>query len=228
MKLKNIFYLFLLISIYFFSCQQNNFDKKDIWEQYEFAVTIEDELSAMYFLNQIIQVDSNDIQAKEKLANIYFKNNNYEAVYLLLKNIKSANKKILAESMLHLNKKDEAKILLEEILKVDTKGDLDSRYKLIALLKEKKDYPAALKVLNEITEINKSKTLEIEVPSEDGEKQKTSYYAAAHNTAGIIFFELKEYDKAKSHFEEALKDNPNFYSPKFNLEEIKKIKNNEK
>ena len=207
------------------SCSFNQNNKTaQLWEAYQSALQNEDDNVCYQILHQLIDLDSLNFEAKDSLAKRYYVEENYNGIYKLFQDSISNTKqsiKMYGEALLKLRKAEEATKFLQTMVGSGKIEDLSLQFNLVSLLKKKEDKQGALGVLSKMVSNKKSISAYLQVPDGKGGRQRVSYYGAAHNTAGIIYFEEGSLKLTAFHFKEALKSDPNFESPRVNMEKIR-------
>ncbi len=211
----------MFCSLIFIGCVSNSGKEDKYWKDYEYAMSLDDYLSATYSLNQLASMDSTNMRVLDTLGRLYQKTGNYKACYYSIGRIHSGTDmghiKLLADCSFDAGMYEQSMEHFKIWVYADTTGDMPSRFRLAQLQYNYGNKKIAYQMLSEIVEQDESGSQTLAINNLEGGLQNVSYYCASHNLAGEFYFGEKDYKTAQFHFNEASTKDPNFALAKYNL-----------
>jgi tetratricopeptide (TPR) repeat protein len=221
----------LWITVTLISCNGDKGSKDILLKHYKnvynLSISYNDYFSAENATYQELILDTANASYKDTLANLYFKNGQYEQAIALGKEIltKSPNDLpimgMVGKSDENINNLDEALYYYQTIY---TKiHDLFHLYKIATLQFDLSRMVECNQTIDQILADSASAHQKIPIADVPGQTpQIVSYKAAALNIRGVIAKGLKQTDVARRAFNDALAADPDFALAKTNLEELNK------
>lgn len=200
--------------------QQSQSDSSIFWQTYRNARTFNDLLVAKNALFHLSSLHPADKNIYDSLSNVYFLMGAFPQAILAAEKAEPTKSisEIKAYSYRSMGELIPAIELFEALFR--DSGSPEHGYQLASL-------QFAIKRFGE-SEINIEKVLSnsasgkntVFITTDSGETVEVSYLAAANNLKGVLFLELGKKEIAKTCFEKALNENPEFTMAKKNLESL--------
>ncbi len=158
----------------------------------------------------------------DSLAHLYFRMGAYaQAIQAGEKaNPTGAIKEITAYSLRNLGDIKTALPIFEELYK--TTDTPENGYQVATMQYALKRYGECMETIEKLKVNPDCKTLKVVISTEQGDNNQVSYAAAIENLTGVLYLEMGKPEMAKSAFEKAIAEEPDFNLAKKNLENVSK------
>jgi len=186
-------------------------------EQFDKAMTFNDDITALYYLHEIMALDSKNNSVYIRLGDIYSKVGNYKgaikAIDIALKKANELETKDLlftkVRSHKGLQQKKEAIGILDTLCLLDKERELEYRYEIAVLYFEQQDLQNALDRMNEVLNAPTAAQVKKKLNSDLGQDD-VSYYLAAQNFIGYIKIVTGDFDAADLIYSNIFKQTQDF------------------
>ena len=186
-------------------------------EQFDKAVSFNDNITAVYYLHELMSLDPENNNIYIRLGDLYSKMGNYKgaisAIYIALKKSNELETKDLlfakVRSLRGLEQKKEAIQVLDSLCTLDKDRALEYRYEIAILYFESKDLTNAVSRMYEVLNNPMSSQIKKDLNSDLGD-DKVSYYLAALNFIGYIKIVTGELEAAEQLYQQILNQTKEF------------------
>ncbi|MDN3670162.1 hypothetical protein QWY93_12585 [Echinicola jeungdonensis] len=191
---------------------------------YQRAMRFNDPMVAKSKLYELMDRNPENLRYPELLASLYFDLEQFSSAALVAMDVLKKNDKsipalkVAAYSLEQLGALDRALPHFESLHLLS--GDLFSLYKTSYLQYSLKKYDEALNSVNMLIKNSKSEEQMLSFPKKDNSSQEVSMKAAALNLKGMIYKEQGSNTEARTAFEAALANSPDFEIVQDNLKEL--------
>ncbi len=215
-SMKPLFSLFIVLILMSTSCSSPK-NAPYLEEQFDKAISFNDNITAVYYLHELMGLDSENNSIYIRLGDLYSKMGNYKGSISAIEIALTKSNKLETKDLLFakvrsykgLNQKKEAIQVLDSLCILDKERELEYRYEIALLYFESKDLKNAVSRMSEVLKNPMSAQIKKELKSDLG-KDKISYYLAALNFIGYIKIITGELEEAEQIYQEILKQTKDF------------------
>lgn len=212
------------------SCITNNTKKQVELEQTLFsrAVEVNDFQSAIYAANKLVLLGPTQKYYYDSLANLYYNIGNYHAASTVAEaTLKDHTSKdlfnIAAYSKFNMNQFEDASILLQDLIAVDSINKVNYLYDIGVCFFNIGNGESAFSYMKKVMD-EPSSRMQKKQFFVDNKTEETYYYVAALNTMGFIYMQEERYDEAEELYLELFKIDPDFKLAKNNYTLLQQLK----
>lgn len=197
-------------------------DTSKSWSVYRNGLLFNDLDVAKNALFELLVIQPDNKAIYDTLAHLYFRMGAYAQALQASEKASptGAIKEISAYSYRNLGDIKTALPLFEELYK--TTNSPENGYQVATMQFTLKRYGECMETIEKLKVNPDCKTRKVVISTDQGENNQVSYSAAVENLTGVLFLEMGKPEMAKSSFERALAEEPEFTLAKKNLENTNK------
>jgi tetratricopeptide (TPR) repeat protein len=182
--------------------------------KYSRAIQLDDYYTAIVYLHELQDLDTDNNTVYKRLANCYYKIKAYEsAIKAVDVALKPANKleqqKLLfikAKSLVELNNYVDAVAVYTQLMEVEPKRALEYRYEIGVLYKAHGDIGNAILQMEQNVKDPLARLLQREIVLGEGKVELVTYYHASLNFIGAIQIEANDLMAAQKIYQKLFED----------------------
>jgi len=197
-------------------------DTSNAWSAYRNGLMFNDLDVAKNALFELLVLQPENKAIYDSLAHMYFRMGAYaQAIQATEKATPTgAIKEITAYSHRNLGDIKTALPLFEELYK--STNSPENGYQVATMQFALKRFGECMETIEKLKVNPDSKTRKVVISTDQGENNQVSYSAAIENLTGVLYLEMGKPEMAKSAFERAVAEEPDFILAKKNLESTNK------